>query len=103
MLGISEATCNTTGFSNTAVCLSLSGSQLKNVSTISCNNDAELGAIIAEAYEKVGKDGTVLMEESETNDTFVEIVDGVQLKSHLTSPHWVTDKERQTAVISCFL
>ena len=77
----------------------VSGSQLKNVSTISCNNDAELGAIIAEAYEKVGKDGTVLMEESETNDTFVEIVDGVQLKSYLTSPHWVTDKERQTAVL----
>ena len=63
----------------------VSGTMLQNVSAISCNNDKELGGIIAEAYEKVGKDGTVLMEESETNETFVEIVDGVQLKSHLTS------------------
>ena len=77
----------------------VSGTMLENVSAISCNNDKELGSIIAEAYEKVGKDGTVLMEESETDQTFVDIVDGVQLKSSLTSPHWVTDKERQTAVL----
>jgi len=77
----------------------VSGTMLQNVSAISCNNDKELGDIIAEAYDKVSKDGTVLMEESETDETFVEIVDGVQLKCHLTSPHWVTDKERQTAVL----
>ena len=75
----------------------VSGTMLQNVSAISCNNDKELGDIIAEAYDKVSKDGTVLMEESETDETFVEIVDGVQLKCHLTSPHWVTDNERQTA------
>jgi chaperonin GroEL len=58
---------------------------LESVSSISCNNDEELGKIIAEAYTKVGKDGVVLMEESETEETYVEIVDGVQIDvdSHL--------------------
>ncbi len=77
----------------------VSGATLSHVSAISCNNDKELGAIIADAYTKVGKDGVVLMEESETADTYAEIVEGVQLKCKLTSPHWVTDKDRQTAVL----
>ena len=54
---------------------------LDNVASISCNNDAELGAYIAEAYNEVGKDGVVLMEDSETEETYVEIVDGVQFDS----------------------
>jgi len=68
---------------------------LKDVSSISCNNDQELGEIISKAYEKVGKDGVVLMEESPTEETYVEIVDGVQIDSGLTSPHFVTDKDKQ--------
>ena len=68
---------------------------LKSVSSISCNNDEELGAIIAEAYEKVGKNGVVLMEESPTEDTYVDIVDGVQLDCGLTSPHFVTNVDKQ--------
>ena len=69
---------------------------LKAVSSISCNNDGELGKIISEAYEKVGKNGVVLMEESDTEDTYVDIVDGVQLDCGLTSPHFVTDTEKHT-------
>ena len=68
---------------------------LESVSSISCNNDVELGKIIAEAYTKVGKDGVVLMEESPTEETYVEVVDGVQIDSGLTSPHFVTDKDKQ--------
>ena len=68
---------------------------LESVSSISCNNDIELGKIIAEAYTKVGKDGVVLMEESPTEETYVEVVDGVQIDSGLTSPHYVTDKDKQ--------
>ena len=73
----------------------IEGDILKSVSSISCNNDEELGEIIAEAYTKVGKDGVVLMEESPTEQTYVEIVDGVQIDSGLTSPHFVTDKDKQ--------
>ena len=73
----------------------IEGNMLESVSSISCNNDNELGKIIAEAYTKVGKDGVVLMEESPTEETYVEVVDGVQVDSGLTSPHFVTDKDKQ--------
>ena len=79
------------------VSVKIEGDMLKSVSSISCNNDEELGKIIAEAYTKVGKDGVVLMEESPTEETYVEIVDGVQIDSGLTSPHFITDKDKQVA------
>ena len=75
----------------------IEGDMLQSVSSISCNNDEELGKIIAEAYTKVGNDGVVLMEESPTEETYVEIVDGVQIDSGLTSPHFITDKDKQVA------
>jgi chaperonin GroEL len=75
------------------ISVKIEGDMLESVSSISCNNDSELGKIIAEAYTKVGKDGVVLMEESPTE----EVVDGVQIDSGLTSPHFVTDKDKQIA------
>ena len=75
----------------------VSGTQLTNVAAISCNNDKELGGIIASAYEKVGKDGVVLMEESQTGDTYVDVVDGIQLKCPLKSPYLVTDNDKNIA------
>ena len=77
------------------VSVKIEGDMLKSVSSISCNNDDELGEIIAEAYTKVGKDGVVLMEESPTEQTYVDVVDGVQIDSGLTSPHFITDKDKQ--------
>ena len=77
------------------ISVKIEGDMLESVSSISCNNDSELGKIIAEAYTKVGKDGVVLMEESPTEETYVEVVDGVQIDSGLTSPHFVTDKDKQ--------
>ena len=74
--------------------IDVKGDMLKSVSSISCNNDKELGDIIAEAYDKVGKNGVVLMEESPTEDTYVDIVDGVQLDCKLTSPHFITNKDK---------
>ena len=79
------------------ISVKIEGDMLESVSSISCNNDSELGKIIAEAYTKVGKDGVVLMEESPTEETYVDIVDGVQIDSGLTSPHFVTDKDKQVA------
>jgi len=75
------------------------GSLLEQVSSISCNNDKDLGKIISEAYEKVGDDGVVLMEDSDTEDTYADIVDGVQIESGLTSPHFITDKEKHKCTL----
>jgi len=73
----------------------IEGDMLKSVSSISCNNDEELGKIIAEAYEVVGNNGVVLMEGSETNETYVDVVEGVQLNDNgLKSSHFITDKEK---------
>ena len=79
-----------------SISIDVEGDMLSSVSSISCNNDKELGAIIAEAYIKVGKNGVVLMEESPTEDTYVEIVDGVKIDCGLTSPHFVTNTEKHT-------
>ena len=73
----------------------VSGDTLNHVSVISCNNDTELGELISSTYNKVGKDGVVLLEESETDITYSDIVEGVQIASKLTSPHFITNKDRQ--------
>ena len=81
------------------ISIPVEGDMLDNVSAISCNNDIELGKIISEAYKKVGKDGVVIMEQSPTENTFIEIVDGVQVECGLTSPHFVTDTDKQRCVL----
>jgi len=77
----------------------VNGSMLEAVSAISCNNDEALGKIISQAYSTVGKDGVVLMEESETHDTYVKLVEGTQIEGGLKSPHFITDKDKGKAVL----
>ena len=72
---------------------------LESVAAISCNNDTALGKVISQAYSKVGKDGVVLMEESETHDTYVKFVEGTRLDCGLKSPHFMTDKDKGKAVL----
>ncbi len=81
----------------TSKAVDVKGDMLENVSSISCNNDKSLGKIISQAYSKVGKDGVVLMEESETEKTNVEFVEGTQIESGLKSPYFVTDKDKGKA------
>ena len=73
------------------------GDMLTSVANISTNNDTELGKLIADVYKEVGKDGVVLMEESESNETQIELVKGVQFDSGLKSQHLITDTEKNKA------
>ena len=79
--------------------LPVGGDMLRSVSAISCNNDEALGDIISQAYSKVGGDGVVLMEESETHDTYVKFVEGTRISSGLKSPHFMTDKDKGRAIL----
>ena len=94
--GISSALIKVNDYLDT-ISIDVSGSMLDNVASISCNNDKKLGKIIAEAYTKVGTDGIVFMEESETEDTYVDVVEGIQLDNGLTSPHFITNQDKQKA------
>ncbi len=97
-IGIDKALAKSLKYLN-KIKVPVEGSMLNHVANISANNDKLLAGIIANAYEQVGKDGVVLMEESDTADTHVEIVDGVQFDSGLKSPHLITDKEKGKAVL----
>jgi len=79
--------------------MAVEGDMLQQVAYISCNNDKELGEKIGQAFERVGKDGVVLMEESDTNETYVEFVEGTQFNCGLKSTHLVTDKDKHVAVL----
>ncbi|HKW50079.1 MAG TPA: chaperonin GroEL [Gemmatimonadaceae bacterium] len=73
--------------------------EIAQVGTISANNDAEIGNLIAEAMEKVGKDGVITVEEARGLDTTLETVDGMQFDRGYVSPYFVTDPEKMEAVI----
>ena len=77
----------------------VSGGMIAQVGTISANNDSTIGTIIAEAMDKVGKDGVITVEEARTLETSLEVVEGMQFDRGYLSPYFVTDAERMETVL----
>lgn len=75
-------------------------SDIKNIASISANNDPEIGGLIADAIEKVGKDGVITVEESKNMNTTVNTVEGMQFDRGYISSYFITDRERLTAEFS---
>lgn len=73
--------------------------EIAQVGTISANNDTSIGEIIADAMEKVGKDGTITVEEAKSIETTLDVVEGMQFDRGYISPHFVTDQDNMEAIL----
>jgi chaperonin GroEL len=75
------------------------GDKVESIATISANGDENIGKLIADAFDKVGRDGVITVEESKGMETYMEVVDGMQFDKGYLSTHFATNSEKMTAVL----
>ena len=75
------------------------GDKVEQIATISANSDNKIGQLIADAFERVGNDGVITVEESKGIETYMDVVDGMQFDKGYLSPHFSTNQEKMTAVL----
>ena len=81
-----------------------SKSDIKQVATIAGNNDPEIGNVLADAFTKVGKNGVITVEEGRSNETYVDVVEGMQFDRGFLSPHFVTNQDEVTVELDdCYV
>ena len=73
--------------------------KIAQVATISANNDEEIGNLIAEAVNKVGRDGIITIEEAKGTETYIQVNEGIQFNTGFLSPYFITDRDKSTCVL----